>query len=271
MRKVEIMSEKSKGAPFSKKETLFAIVKDMERRWGLTLASFLPPDAQEQVESLQEKVKKIAYGNTRPADPSIEPSIEFYKPSHLHCTHYTLTRSNAWGRVRIQDFVKSGHNLFELFEIINEITTKIPFINVKLDTLKVSLEGVGIILLGECCDVASVGNRGELLRHLNGHIEGAFKQEPRSWDRDPSKYHRLHCQIGFLKRPIENFDIFAKKVRAIDFDPITFTVKEVTIVHHRYRSLSAPHEGFFSIPLGLDRRNTISKNDFIRKLNLANI
>jgi len=271
VRKIEIMSEKSKGAPFSKKETLFPIVKDMERRWGLTLASFLPPDAQEQVESLQEKVKKIAYGNTRPADPSIEPSIEFYKPSHLHCTHYTLTRSNAWGRVRIQDFVKSGHNLFELFEIINEITTQIPFINVLFSTLMFSFEGIGIALLGECSDVASVENRRKLLGYLNGHLKGAFNIDPRSWDRDPSKYHLLHCQIGFLKRPIENFDIFAEKVCTMDFDPITFTVTDVAIVHHLYRSLSAPPEGVFSIPLGLDQRNIISKNDFIRKLNLANI
>ena len=259
-------AEISKIDPFSKRDTLLTIVKNIEKRWGLSLISFLPLDAQQHVKSLQDKISNFPYVTK----PPVDPNTEFYGLSHLHCTHLTLRRSNVWGPVRAQDFVKPGHDLFELFEIVNGITSQIQFIRVRLDTLQMSHDGLGIILIGTCGDDVSTKNRGVLLESLNNACPKAFSLSVRNWNSNPSKYHAFHCRIGFLKRPIENYNIFAKRVHTMKFTPISFTIKDVTIVHHRYRSLMPPHQGEFSFRLGSDLSGKIEKGEFIHELNLGN-
>lgn len=236
------MSEKLKIDPFLNKETLFTIVKDMERRWGLSLVSFLPTVVHDNVELLQKEISKLVYGDVLPNDPS----IEFYGPTQLHCTHLTLTRSNAWGPVKEKKFVKYGHDLFESFEIIQNITSHIQFINVRLEILEMSHDGLGIILIGTASDDISKQNRTFLLENLNNELPKNFNLSRRSLDNtDFSKYHKFHCRIGFLKRPIKNYNIFAENVHTMEFKPISFSINEVAIVHHQYRSLLLPHRGSF--------------------------
>ncbi len=252
--------------PFSKIDSWFTTIKDMEKRWGLSLVSFLPLEAQQEVKSLKNKISNFP----GVAKPPSDPNIEFYGLSHLHCTHLTLKRSNGWWPLKTQDFVKSGHDLFELFEIVNNITSQVSFIKVGLDTLQMSPDGLGIVLVGMCSDDASAKSRKVLLENLNNVLPKAFKLSVRSWDIDPLKYHALHCRIGFLKRPIDNYHIFAENVHAMEFTPISFLIKEVAIVHHQYRSLLYPHQGEFLFPLGLDLKGKIRKDEFIHKLNFEN-
>ena len=133
-----------------------------------------------------------------------------------------------------------------------------------------SHDGLGIILIGTCSDDVSIKNRKVLLENLNETLPNAFNLSMRKWNTDSSRHHALHCQIGFLKRPIENYRIFVKRVHAMEFTPISFTIKEVTVVHHRYRSLMPPHQGEFSFQIGSDLRGKIEKGEFIHELNLGN-
>ncbi len=251
--------------PFSKKKTLQAIVKNMEKRWGLTLVSFLPPGAQKCVASLQREISNLAYGAASPCDPF----IEFYGLSHLHSTHLTLRRSDGWGPVKEQDFVKAGHRLSELFEIIQGISSQVTVIRLKLDRLRMSPDGLGFILVGKTSDDKSAETRAFLLATLNRDLPRAFNLSRRHWDTDASKYPKVHCRIGFLKRPVENYEGLAQSVEGISFSPIRFTIKEIAIIHHRDRSLRPPHAGDYSFPLGPDAQERISKGDFVRKLNLG--
>jgi hypothetical protein len=41
-------------------------------------------------------------------------------------------------------------------------------------------------------------------------------------------------------------------VGEIEFDPILLTCNEVTLVHHRYRSLAFPQQGSLTFPLGVE-------------------
>lgn len=250
--------------PFSRRETLLTLVKDMEKRWGLSLVSFLPQPTQECVALLQKEISRLAYTNAYPLDPS----IELYGLPHLHCTHLTLARSNAWGPIMAQDFVKPGHHLIELFEIIQANTSEIPTINVKLNALRMSPDGLGLILVGRCADAdgASANGRRRLLEKLNEDLPRAFNLSRRSRDRDRSRYDRLHCRLGFLKRPIEDYAVFAEEVRRIAFAPISVAIREVTLVHHRYRSLLGPSEGEFRFPLGLGIDEKVEGIDFARRL-----
>ncbi len=257
------VTEISKIDPFSNADTLLTIVKDMERRWGLTLVSFLPASAQERVALLQKRISRLAYRDVRPGNPS----IEFYQHSHLHCTHVTLKRSSAWGPVMERSFVREGHNLLELFKIIHRITSQIPFISVEFDTLQMSPDGLGIVLVGRCSDDESTEFRGLLLDGLNNALSEGFILDRRPWDTDPSKYHMLHCRIAFLKRPLENYEKFTEHVLAEKLH-IRFVMKEIHLIHHQYRSLLPPHQGEFTFPLGSDIEAGIKAGDFIRRLGL---
>ena len=188
------MSNENPFASFFSEVTLSAIVKNMEKRWGLTLISVLPPDAQARVEQLQQEISKIwgSYG-----EDSIRRGrlyVEFYQPQQFHCTHLTLIRSDPSGPIRANTFVKKSHNLFELFEIIHRITSQIPQpIKIELDHMKVSRDG-HIMILGKCKDECSARYRMALLESLNQALPESFILSRRSWDTDTSKYHKLHCR-----------------------------------------------------------------------------
>lgn len=252
--------------PFAKIDAWLTTIKDLEKRWGLSAVSFLPLIAQKQVKSLQDKISMLPFLPKPPDDPI----LEFYETSHLHCTHFTLKRSNGWGMIKVQDFVKPQHTLFELFEIINKITSSIQPFKVKLDALKLSRDGLGIILTGACINSKSVKHRQILLVECNKELPKCFDISPRSWDRDSSKFHELHCRIGFLKRPFNDYknDINNLLQLGNDFLPISFTIENISIVHHQYRSLKPPQVGEFQLPLGLDMQAELVDVDFFRKLNL---
>jgi hypothetical protein len=263
--------------PFTKKDTLLTVVKDLETRWGLTLVSFLPKQAQGQIKLLESKIKdlpsvpKVTKQEKLSPTSTIDPPIEFYGLHHLHCTHYTLTRSTGWGPVCTQRFLKDGHKLVELFEIIHDNTSRMPSIEARLDKLRMN-NGRQIILFGRCSDETSVDTRRDLLKSLNTNLAKGFDISPRDYDKDPSKFHKLHCRIGFLKRPMPDYRSFADDFNNLiwRFTPISFTLKSVTIVHHRNRLLRPPHEGCFSFPLGKDISQKVTAHDFERKLNLKN-
>jgi hypothetical protein len=83
-----------------------AAVKDLERRWGLTLASFVPSGSTAPLVQVQQRVQHMLDRRlvVRPADPL----VDFHDAEQLHCTQLTLTRSSAWGPVRVADFVRPG-------------------------------------------------------------------------------------------------------------------------------------------------------------------
>lgn len=254
--------------PFVSGEALSTIVKDLERRWGLTLVSFLPPAAQERIVQLQDEISNRLGGCGDASARQGGLYLEFYQPSHLHCTHLTLTRSDPREPVRAERLVKAGHSLFELFRIVHHATSRIQPIKVELDILRITYDGLGILLLGKCADEDAGRNREFLLGTLNQALPDVLDLSRRSWDTDSSRYREMHCRFGFLKRALpQGYDAFVDEIQGIEFAPLAFVMEGITLVHHRYRSLAFPQEGSFHFPLG--RKVEVSEEEFAHRLSLA--
>jgi hypothetical protein len=223
----------SKSDPFVSK-AFVNVLKYMEVRWGLTLVSFIPSNAHEKIVSLQ---KGISYRWNKCTDTKSTLRnfyFEFYHPSHFHCTHFTLKRSTPCGPIKTTSLVKKNYKIIELFNIISEAVSKIKAIEVELDRLTLSSgDGVGLILLGQCANQGSVDRRSSLLTDLNSALPKYFDLNTRKWDSEPSKFHELHSCTGFQKRRLPHeYEYFAEEIKKIISDPISFTLEEVTLVHH---------------------------------------
>jgi hypothetical protein len=226
-------------------------VKDLERRWGLTLVSFVPSGSTAPLLRLQRRVQKMLDRHlvVRPD----EPMVEFYDLEQLHCTQLTLTRSSAWGPVPLADFVKPGIDPQELSDILARETEGLGNIAVRLDRLVLSDDG--FLLLGSCADEDSMRRRFRLLERLNAQLPRYFNLSRRAWDTDPAQYGRVHMRLGFAKRPCSDYESLAAEVARSSIDPITVSFADVVLVHHRYRSLLAPHAGSLRFPLDSGARD----------------
>lgn len=222
-----------------------AAARDLERRWGLTLVSFVPGGSAAPLVRLQQHIQKVVNGHlVLGAD---EPLVEFYSVEQLHCTHLTLTRSSAWGPVGLAEFVKPGIDPQQLCDIVARETQGVGAIMVRLDRLDFSDNGFQLV--GGCADEDSVRRRRRLLERLNTQLPVCFNLSRRAWDTDPARHEFVHMRLGFMKRPCHDDDSLAADVARLVIDPITLGFAEVTLVHHRYRSLRAPHAGSLRFPL----------------------
>jgi len=240
------------------------IVRDLEKRWGLTLVSFLPRDACARVLALQQEISRLAYGPA-PGPTVGEPAIEFYDQNHLHCSHFTLTRSSAWGPVRLEEFIKPDSDIRQLLTILCNAASLSAPIQVRLDRLRASEGKNSIVLLGSCTP-ATAPVRSALLSSLNQRLPEFFNISSRRADRDPEKYAEVHCRPAFFKRPIADFSEFARRLASLQFPPIECRFLEVSLVHHRYRSLAPPQEGILHIPLGGGCDHAIDRDQLITAL-----
>src|SRR6266487_1362452 len=154
--------------PLHSEFSALAAVKDLERRWGLTLVSFVPSGSAAPLLRLQQLVQKML--DRHLAVRPDEPLVEFYDVEQLHCTQLTLTRSSAWGPVRLADFVKPGIDPQQLCNILARETEGLGNITVRLDRLVLSDNGFQ--LFGGCADEDSVGRRFRLLERLNTQLPG---------------------------------------------------------------------------------------------------
>ena len=220
-------------------------VRDLERRWGLTLVSFVPGGSAAPLLRLQQFLQSMLDRHlvVRPD----EPMVEFYDVEQLHCTHLTLTRSSAWGPVRVTGFVKPGIDPQQLCDVLAREAQGLGTITVRLDRLVLSDNG--FLLFGSCADEDSVARRFRLLERLNTQLPGYVNLGRRAWDTDPARYGAVHMRVGFVKRPCGDYESLVAKVARSSIDPITLTFADVTLVHHRYRSLRAPHAGSLRFPL----------------------
>jgi hypothetical protein len=228
-----------------------AAVKDLERRWGLTLVSFVPSGSAAPLLRLQRLVQGML--NRRPEARLDEPLAEFYDIPQLHCTQLTLTRSSARGPVRLTDFVKPGVHPQQLCDILARETQGLGDITIRLDRL--DLSDNGFQLLGRCADEDSTARRFTLLERLNSQLPRYFNLSRRPWDTDPARHAFVHLRLGFVKRPSSDYQALVADVARSSIDPITLTLTEITLVHHRYRSLRGPHAGSLGFPLSGGTRN----------------
>jgi hypothetical protein len=214
------------------------VIKDLERRWGLALVSFAPPETATQVRGVQELVRELT---TPHASQPQEPTVDFYDAEQLHCTHLTLTRSSAWHPVRSSELVKPGRDGQRLCDVLAQETAGLGPIAVLLD--RVDLSDNGFNLLGACADDPSAARRSQLLDHLNQRLPEDFNLSRRAWDTDKESYLNVHMRIGFVKRSFPGYDKLPEATNVVSIDPILAVFSELTLVHHRYRSLRPPHEG----------------------------
>jgi hypothetical protein len=222
-----------------------AAVNELERRWGLTLVSFVPDGSAAPLVRHQRHAQELLDRQLglRPA----EPVVEFYGVDQLHCTHLTLTRSSAWGPVRRADLARPGVDPQRLCDILARETAGLGAITVRLDRL--ALSDNGFVLFGACADEASASRRRTLLERLNAQLPRSFNLSRRAWDTDPARHGLVHLRLGFVKRPISGHEQLVGAVARSPIDPITLTFSDVTVVHHRYRTLRAPHAGSLQFPL----------------------
>jgi hypothetical protein len=235
-----------------------AAVKDLERRWGLTLVSFVPGESAGPLLRLQELIRTTLDGPD-------EPPVEFYDAEQLHCTQLTLTRSSARGPVRLADLVKPGVDPQRLCDILARETAGLGDITVRFDRLDVTDNG--FVLFGRCADEDSSGRRERVLERLNTELARCFNLSRRPWDTDPARYGSVHMRLCFVKRPCRDHESLAAEVAGSFGDPITLSFGAITLVHHRYRSLRAPHAGSLRFPLtgGSPGNRTVPS---FRRLNL---
>lgn len=238
--------------------------RDLERRWGLTLVSFVPSGSAAPLLGVQRRVWEVL-GRHLVAGVD-EPLAEFYDVEHLHCTHLTLTRSSAWGPVRLADFVRPGIDPQRLCDILARETAGLGTITVRLDWLELS--GNGFQLVGGCADEDSAGRRSRLLERLNAQLPRHFQLGRRAWDTDPARHRFVHMRLGFLKRPGRDHESLVGEVARLPIEPITLGFTDVTLVHHRYRSLRGPHAGSLRFPLDGPARDESAAPPF-GHLNLA--
>jgi|ERR1035441_5069869 hypothetical protein len=243
----------------------YLAVKDLEKRWGLTVVSFLPHSVHGLVRSLQDRLLLLVYPNGEHIERRGEPAIELYSGTQLHCTHLTLARSNGWGPVREADLVKPGRDLFALYQAILEVASYTSPMEVELTRLKVSAQDNSILLLGQCTG-ESIGAREGLLSGLNSSLPDSFYLSRRNWDTDAARYKQVHCRLGFIKRPLLNAEEFSKAVDALDLAPLTCTLDHIVLVHHRYRSLLTPHDGIVNFRLGASTPKPLTRDEFARAL-----
>jgi hypothetical protein len=222
-----------------------AAAKDLERRWGLTLVSFAPSGSAAPLPRIQRLVQKLIDRQVA-AEPD-EPLVEFYDVAQMHCTHLTLTRSDAWGPVRAADFVKPGNDPRQLCDILANETWGLGTITVRLDRL--DLSDNGFQLRGRCADGDSAERRVRLLERLNARLPRHFNLGRRAWDTDPARHEFVHLRLGFMKRPSHDYESLVAEAASLSFEPVTLSFADVTLVHHRYRSLRAPHAGSVRFPL----------------------
>lgn len=237
-------------------------VRDLERRWGLTLLSFLPSAIHGSVRSVQDKLLSLAYPNHEHIERRGEPTIELYSGHQLHCTHLTLKRSSAWGPVRKTDLVKPGRDLFDLYETILEIASTTSPMDVELTRVKVFGQDNSILLLGQCTS-ESATVREALLSGLNSRLPESLDLSTKQWNTDPAKYMQLHCRLGFVKRPLLQAEEFSNGVNSIDLPTLTCTFDHIALVHHRYRSLAAPQEGLVTFRLGTKVQKPLNRDEFV--------
>lgn len=250
----------------SNHDSIDAVVKNLEKRWGLTLVSFLPPEAQSQVIRLQTSIVGFWSGHRVDECPE-HLYLSLYSRDQFHCTQFTLTRSDPCGPVLKSRFIKDGHDESELFSMLENIASQIGPIHGVLDRTVIAQDGLGVILLGSCRGAESIEYRRILLSELNRILPGSFNLSSRAWDKDSARFHELHTAVAYLKRPIpQGHDAFVKHVEQIHLDPISFTLDSITLVHHRFRSLAFPQEGIISFPLG---RKIDAPKDFAATLNLG--
>jgi len=255
--------------PFSSIDaaSLSAIIKNQEMRWGLTLVSFLSPDIQNKVAKLQDDISSS--GILAPIDNlcTARKYIEFYNPEHFHCTHLTLTRSDPGGPVTSSAILKGTSKVADLYKIITNIVSKIQPITVVLDKIGIARDRLGIVLIGECLDEKSLQGRSQLLSNLNRTLSEAFSLSMRSWDNDPTQFKSVHSSIGYLKRePPQGYRNFVNQLGSYSFEPIILEMKSISLVHHKYRSLSFPQQG--CVDFLFSEQPFLSEAEFESQLNI---
>lgn len=246
-----------------------ALIKNMERRWGLTLVSFLPREVHEPVVRLQQRIAGLLDIAGAPDLRRARCCVELHPPEQLHCTHLTLARSNPQGPVRLHEFVRPGHDLYELFAETQAISSQLAPLQVQLDHLAVARDGIGLVLLGRCVGDGSTSHRQRFIEELSTKLGLAFQIEPK-WDVGPARCVQLHCSLGHLKRaPPLDYGVFVREMSQFQFAPVSFTLPDITLVHHRYRTLEFPQEGSVDFSLGQRvERVELSAEEFSRRLGL---
>jgi len=249
--------------------TVAHVVKNLERRWGLSIVSFLPRSAHERCAEVQEEIAKSCGGEGEAGVRVGRQYIEFQDAEQLHCTHLTLRRSDPGGPVAVGDFIKEGRSLAEVLEAIHDVTRQLDPIDVELQSLRVRSDGPAIIALGQCVGNAAVRARSVLIDELHNRLGKLCSLSTQSWDKDSSMYHIVHCALGFLKRPLPGtFEEFKERVEGKKLS-IPCRFREITMVHHRHRTLLFPQEGCITFPLGKELDATV--REFEEALNLAGV
>ena len=222
---------------------LTAVTKNLEVRWGLSVVSFAPDSMTAPIVDLQRRLLAPTSSTRR----DIRPWVSLHGPSHFHCTHATLRRSNPEGPVRLIDLAPGRSRLCDLLAAISEAARECEKIDVCFDRVCVGSDGLGLVLLGRTANNSSTIGRRAIMKSIADQ-RGVFSIEGRGYDReDPSN---VHMAVGFIKQqPPGGLEKLASSLDEQSLD-LRVTFDNCTIVHHRRRSLEPPQEGSLCFEFG---------------------
>jgi len=226
----------------------------LERRWGLTLVSFLALKAQEPLFRLQQDIAKTVVGKEDNQLLTSREYVEFHDIEHIHGTHFVLTESQPNGPVRVSDTIR-GDPLQMLLQIEKAAADVGP---IEVEATRLEIFNVFILLCGECVDVNK--NRQKLLTELNRTLMGTFGVKPRPFENDPGKFGEMHFTLGVIKRsPPKGYSDLKERLNEIPIEKTRFTLDRMSLVHHRHNSLKPPHEGIINFTLGSSSAATLDQ------------
>ena len=137
------------------------------------------------------------------------------------------------------------------------------------------LIGTLVGVVGYCVGATAIMSRHLLLNNLSESLPSVWDAQPqvlnitdRARNANPNEFQEQHCTVGVLKRkpPIE-YEDFANAIDKMEFEPITFTVDSVSLVHTRSLSYAPPHEG--SVDFKLSEMPEQDDNEILSSLHFA--
>ena len=239
-------------------ETLNRVIRWMERSYILGLVSFLPKQIQEKIILVQEKIGTFFPATEDDVAASTRKYIEIQPGNAFHFTQLLLRFDRDGSRmpIRMSEIAKSKNDLLKAFGAIRQAVSEIKPFHVVLD--KAFLIGTLIGVTGYCDDTVSVKSRHTLLSGLSKSLLDLCDLKPRILNitergrqSDPEEFQEVHCTFGVVKRnpPLE-FGKFKEAIYQMEFEPISFVVDSVSLVHTRFLSYAPPQEGIVTFKLG---------------------
>ncbi|MBR8843421.1 MULTISPECIES: hypothetical protein [unclassified Pseudoalteromonas] len=225
------------------------IIQNLEKRWGLSIASFLQREDISKVQSEVNRFFEYLGGLSKSISSDRMKYFEFLSPEQLHVTHITLCRSSPTGPIQKEKLLTPGHSIKEIAQKVSDASTNIDGIKVCMDRLGVSEDGTDLFVEGRLISTTSTYHD-KFIQPVSNSFDSISRLRSRK-PKIEENHILLHCTVAFLKRKLPfSYEKYLKSINSYSFDCFEINLNNICLVHHRYRSFMKPHEGIARFYLG---------------------